>query len=110
MNAAIQCLFATHRLTSYFASGDFRTELSVNNPLGMGGALAQSYADLIKEMLSPTQGCTTVSPIKFKSVIGKSAPHPPSPYNSGSPPASADSASRTVRNCLHFSSTASTRT
>ncbi|KAL6062848.1 Ubiquitin carboxyl-terminal hydrolase 15, partial [Balamuthia mandrillaris] len=72
MNSAIQCLSNTQPLTEYFLSGRYREEINKNNPLGMKGQLAESYAALVKRLWSGTEAA--MAPRGFKRTVGKFAP------------------------------------
>ena len=72
MNSALQCLSNTSILTEFFRSGQYANELNVTNPLGMEGKLASVYAQLVADLWSGKY--LSVSPTKFKAVIGKFAP------------------------------------
>lgn len=50
MNSSLQCLSNIPRLTNYMISNEFVKDLNIKNPLGTGGLLAASYAELMKEM------------------------------------------------------------
>lgn len=50
MNSSLQCLSNILLLTDYMTSNEFVKDLNVKNPLGSGGLLASSYAELMKEM------------------------------------------------------------
>ena len=47
----------------------YRRDINKNNPLGMGGKLAVSYAGLLKDMWQGSSGRT--APHEVKSVVGK---------------------------------------
>ena len=49
MNSSIACLSNCTELTYYFLSGDYKKDINRENKLGMGGALAESWAELIRE-------------------------------------------------------------
>lgn len=68
MNSALQCLSHTAALTDYFLSDSFKEHLNRKNPLGMKGQVAESYANLLKELWSSS---SSVFPREFKSTIGK---------------------------------------
>lgn len=48
----LQCLSNTPPLTEYFLNDKYQEELNFDNPLGMRGEIAKSYAELIKQMWS----------------------------------------------------------
>jgi len=50
---------------------EFLKNINEKNPLGTGGKLICSYAELMKEMWQGTS--FSVSPWKFKNIIGKYA-------------------------------------
>ena len=52
MNSSLQCLSNTIPLTDYFLGFDYTSEINVDNPLGTGGNLANSYAKLTKRIWS----------------------------------------------------------
>ncbi|XP_067881202.1 ubiquitin carboxyl-terminal hydrolase 11-like [Heterodontus francisci] len=64
INSALQCLSGTPPLTEYFLSNAYVEELNLDNPLGMHGEIAETYADLIKQMWSGHH--YTVIPRMFK--------------------------------------------
>ncbi|KAM4675534.1 ubiquitin carboxyl-terminal hydrolase 15 isoform 2-T2 [Discoglossus pictus] len=72
MNSAIQCLSNTPPLTEYFLNDKYQDELNLDNPLGMRGEIAKSYADLIKQMWSGKY--SYVTPRAFKTQVGRFAP------------------------------------
>lgn len=72
MNSAIQCLSNVPSLTEYMLSGQWKEELNCENPLGMHGEIASSYAELIKNMWSG-KNATTV-PRQFKVAVGHFKP------------------------------------
>ncbi|XP_067854552.1 ubiquitin carboxyl-terminal hydrolase 4 isoform X1 [Heptranchias perlo] len=72
MNSALQCLSNTGPLTDYFLQGKYEEELNRENPLGMRGEIAESYAELIKQMWSGRN--SYVAPRMFKTQVGCFAP------------------------------------
>ncbi|KIK61734.1 hypothetical protein GYMLUDRAFT_243413 [Collybiopsis luxurians FD-317 M1] len=50
MNSALQCLGHQKELTEYFLTGVYTSELNVDNPLGMGGAIAEGFGTLLTRM------------------------------------------------------------
>uniref|UniRef100_A0A670JMQ3 Ubiquitin carboxyl-terminal hydrolase n=1 Tax=Podarcis muralis TaxID=64176 RepID=A0A670JMQ3_PODMU len=72
MNSAIQCLSNTPPLTEYFLNDKYQEELNFDNPLGMRGEIAKSYAELIKQMWSGKY--SYVTPRAFKTQVGRFAP------------------------------------
>ena len=69
MNSGLQCLSNTIELTKYFCFNLYKKDINARNPLGMGGKLAISYAELIKEMWMGSSGRT--APHELKKVVGK---------------------------------------
>ena len=51
-------------LTNFFLAGTWKAELNVNNPLGMHGEIAKSYAELIHDVWSGQRSYTI--PRSFK--------------------------------------------
>ncbi|KAE9399579.1 UCH-domain-containing protein [Gymnopus androsaceus JB14] len=47
MNSALQCLTHQKELTEYFLTGVYTSELNPDNPLGMGGAIAEGFGSLL---------------------------------------------------------------
>ena len=67
MNAALQCLSHTQPLTEYLLSGDYKRDLNRENPLGMGGQIADAYVALIGQLWS---GChTCVAATDFRMIV-----------------------------------------
>ncbi|KAH8832704.1 hypothetical protein DL96DRAFT_1583058 [Flagelloscypha sp. PMI_526] len=75
MNSALQCLAHNQELTDYFLSGVYREELNPDNPLGMKGAIAQGYAELIHRIWSDKSSSgASYSPREFKTQLARFAP------------------------------------
>ncbi|XP_076078231.1 ubiquitin carboxyl-terminal hydrolase 15-like isoform X1 [Mytilus galloprovincialis] len=72
MNSAIQCMSNVPKLTEYLLSDRWISEVNESNPLGMGGEIAKSYAELIKVMWSGKYSHTV--PRNFKVAVGRFAP------------------------------------
>jgi ubiquitin C-terminal hydrolase/Ca2+-binding EF-hand superfamily protein len=73
MNAALQCLLATPVFSrAYFASGLYRKELCLDNPIGFGGRIAWEYGRLIQGIASSTSDVFV--PLSQKSQIGACNP------------------------------------
>ncbi len=68
MNSGLQCLSNTIELTKYFCFDLYNADINRENPLGMKGQLAISYAELIKEMWGGNSSRT--GPYDFKRIIG----------------------------------------
>ena len=49
MNSSIACMSNCTELTYYFLSGDYKKDINEENHLGMGGALANSWANLLRQ-------------------------------------------------------------
>jgi ubiquitin carboxyl-terminal hydrolase 4/11 len=69
MNSGLQCLSNTIELTKYFCFQFHKQDINKENPLGMGGKLANAYAGLIHDMWLGTSGKT--APWDVKNVVGK---------------------------------------
>ncbi|KXN92430.1 Ubiquitin carboxyl-terminal hydrolase 4 [Leucoagaricus sp. SymC.cos] len=74
MNSALQCLTHTKELTDYFLSGVFEDELNADNPLGMGGAIAETFGSLLQRTWDSVGSSTSYSPREFKQALQKFAP------------------------------------
>ena len=78
MNSTLQCLAHTEPLRRYFCSGAYQNDLNRENPLGTGGELATTFADLLCEIWGSREGATSsfngvVYPRNFKYTLGKHA-------------------------------------
>lgn len=71
-NATLQCLSATIPLAKFMLDGSYKRDINKVNPLGTQGALAESFAHLVKVMWS--EQYTFVSPVTFREAISKFAP------------------------------------
>ncbi|KAF9006082.1 hypothetical protein BDQ17DRAFT_1277689 [Cyathus striatus] len=74
MNSALQCLAHTKELTEYFLSGVYQDELNPDNPLGMHGAIANAFGDLLQRIWTSNGTSTSYSPREFKSQLQRFAP------------------------------------
>ncbi|KAK3578660.1 hypothetical protein CHS0354_002964 [Potamilus streckersoni] len=72
MNSAIQCMSNVPLLTKYFLSKKWMDEINEENPLGMHGEIARSYAELVQIMWSGKSSYT--APRNFKYAVGHFAP------------------------------------
>lgn len=71
MNSALQCLVHIPELTQYFMYGCYQTELNTDNPLGMDGKVAMSFAHLVSSLFDKKSNRgTSFTPRDFKSTIG----------------------------------------
>lgn len=59
-----QCMSNVPPLTDYMLANLWRAELNAENPLGMRGEIASTYAELITNMWSGRHNCT--APRQFK--------------------------------------------
>lgn len=50
MNSALQCLSNTPQLTKWFLSRDYKKDINASNPLGLNGALAESFASVMNSL------------------------------------------------------------
>ena len=57
---------------NFHSEKPFKKHINPTNPLGMGGALAETYGGLLEEMWSGQN--TYLAPRQFKLMIGKHAP------------------------------------
>ncbi|KAJ7203950.1 hypothetical protein B0H12DRAFT_474594 [Mycena haematopus] len=74
MNSALQCLAHEPELAEYFLNGVFVEELNVDNPLGMGGAIAQAFGALLQRIWAANGPSTSYSPRDFKTQLQRFAP------------------------------------
>ncbi|KAF7309998.1 hypothetical protein MIND_00372600 [Mycena indigotica] len=74
MNSALQCLAHQPELADYFLTGVYQEELNPDNPLGMQGAIAEAFGDLLKRIWASTSTSTSYSPREFKSQLQRFAP------------------------------------
>lgn len=72
MNAALQCMSNTKELKDYFVSGVYKTEVNATNPLGMGGAMAKVFGELLMKLWSNGGGAW--HPREFKTVLSRFSP------------------------------------
>lgn len=72
MNSALQCLSNTPPLTNYILTDKYVEDINLNNPLGMHGEIARTYAELIKVMWSGNN--TSFLPREFKCAVSRFAP------------------------------------
>ncbi|CAM9721797.1 unnamed protein product [Laminaria digitata] len=68
----LQCLLATDSLSAYFRSLHWKREINQDNPLGMGGKVAEAYAGLSAEAWSGEY--SVVVPNTLKKVVSQYAP------------------------------------
>lgn len=73
MASALQCIRSVEELTKYFLADAHTEELNYDNPLGHGGNVAHSYANLL-HMFYKIPPPTSVSPRSFKDTVGRYAP------------------------------------
>lgn len=52
----------------------FEQELNTDNPLGMGGAIAEAFGQLLRKIWTPTTSNTSYSPREFKQALQRFAP------------------------------------
>ncbi|CAM9309721.1 unnamed protein product [Chrysoparadoxa australica] len=72
MNSMLQCLSNTELLTNYFINRSYEGDLNRDNPLGMNGEVAMSYANLLHDMWGGKY--TIVVPAEFKKTISQFQP------------------------------------
>ncbi|KDQ61690.1 hypothetical protein JAAARDRAFT_123860 [Jaapia argillacea MUCL 33604] len=74
MNSALQCLAHTKELTEYFLTGVYQDELNPDNPLGMQGAIAESFGALLQRIWAANPQSSSYSPREFKQQLTRFAP------------------------------------
>jgi ubiquitin C-terminal hydrolase len=72
MNAALQCLSNTPPLTNYILTDAYVNDINPDNPLGMHGEIARTYAELIKVIWAGFH--TSFLPREFKCAVSRFAP------------------------------------
>ncbi|RKP14024.1 hypothetical protein BJ684DRAFT_6764, partial [Piptocephalis cylindrospora] len=72
MNSALQCLSNTTPLLLHFLGSQWEEELNRDNPLGMGGAVAEAFAQLLYQLWRGPNAVT--SPSAFKRTLERFAP------------------------------------
>lgn len=72
MNSALQCMSNSAELQQYFLSGVYQDELNTDNPLGMGGAVAEAFGSLIQKIWSGDSN--SLPPREFKQTLSRFAP------------------------------------
>ena len=71
MNSALQCLSNTGPLTAYMLSQKWKEELNSDNPLGLQGRIAKSYATLMLSLWQTRSDRPAhIAPRNFKETIG----------------------------------------
>ena len=64
MNSGIQCLSNTKEIAGHFLTGQFKQHINKDNPLGAGGKLAISFAELLRNLWIKNK--KVISPYQFK--------------------------------------------
>ncbi|UZJ55146.1 hypothetical protein CBS101457_004466 [Exobasidium rhododendri] len=72
MNAALQCMSNTKELKDYFVSGVYKSEINADNPLGMGGAMAKVFGELLTKLWKSKGGAW--HPREFKTILSRFSP------------------------------------
>ncbi|KAI9260589.1 hypothetical protein BDA99DRAFT_551933 [Phascolomyces articulosus] len=72
MSSIIQCLSGTTPLARYLLTGMYKQHVNKSNPLGTGGVLVQSLAELIRVMWSGNYNF--ISPVTFRQALVRFAP------------------------------------
>ena len=71
MNSSIACLSNCTELTYYFLKGDYKKDINEENNLGMRGALANSWGELLHQYW--VEDTRVGDPSDFKDTIGRKA-------------------------------------
>lgn len=86
MNSGLQCVMHVPELAKYFLckyishvsflvsnllAGFYKKELNIDNPIGNGGQVARTFADLLDHTFGTKQDGTTFAPRQFKATIGR---------------------------------------
>ncbi|CCG82871.1 putative Ubiquitin C-terminal hydrolase [Taphrina deformans PYCC 5710] len=72
MNAVLQCLSACFPLARYFTSGQWRTDVNTDNPLGYHGNVAKEFARVLRELSSDDN--SVIAPVELRNELGKTRP------------------------------------
>ena len=72
MNSILQCLSGTIPLIRFFLDGTYRTNLNKKNPLGTKGIVAESFAQISKQIWTD-ENQTVLNPSQFKESISNFA-------------------------------------
>ena len=72
MNSSLQCIANCYELALYFLKDYYKKDINTDNPLGTQGALARSFANLLKELYYGESH--SFSPRHFKKAIGTFQP------------------------------------
>src|SRR5579859_7069348 len=70
MNSALQCILHCEPLTEYFRSEIYQTDLNRDNPAGLEGRLALSYARLLNDVFDE-RGRDSIKPVNFKKTLAE---------------------------------------
>lgn len=73
MNSALQCMSNTQELQQYFLHNVHLEELNTDNPLGMGGAIANAFGRLLHQLWSRNNSGALL-PREFKTALARFAP------------------------------------
>jgi ubiquitin carboxyl-terminal hydrolase 4/11/15 len=76
MNSALQCLSNCLPLTMFFLENHHLSQLNRTNPLGTGGALAEAYGNLMKDLWDRSGSVYSgaADPSRLKTVLGRFEP------------------------------------
>lgn len=72
MNAVLQCLAACFPLARYFTSGQWRSDVNGQNPLGYQGNVAKEFAKVLRELSSDDN--SVIAPTELRNELGKTRP------------------------------------
>lgn len=70
MNSALQCILHCEPLTEYFRNDIYETDLNRDNPAGLDGRLALSYAHLLHDVFDE-RGRDSIKPANFKKTLAE---------------------------------------
>lgn len=73
MNSALQCIRSVEELAVYFLEDRYKQEINVSNPLGHRGAMANKYAEVLRNIYSDS-AAGSFSPLNFKKTLGSIMP------------------------------------
>lgn len=72
MNAVLQCLAACYPLARYFTSGQWKNDISEQNPMGYKGLVAKEFGAVLRDLSSDDHA--VVVPVNLRNQLGKTRP------------------------------------
>ncbi|XP_054167612.1 ubiquitin carboxyl-terminal hydrolase 19-like isoform X2 [Oppia nitens] len=69
MNSVVQCLSNTDPFRDYFTSGVYIDDINTTNPLGSGGVLCKTFAEVMRQLWTGTE--MSIAPYRLKDRMGE---------------------------------------